>query len=216
LRGATRTAPEGATLIVFAKAPQPGRVKTRLVPLLGERGAARLHARMIEKTLQIARAARFARVELHCAPSTRHAVFTRLARRYSILLRAQGRGNLGARMLAACRRALSTAKGVVLIGTDCPVLRAGDLRAAARALRSVDAVLSPAEDGGYALIGLRRVSPRLFSGIEWGTGTVLADTRRRLRELGWRSRELRTVWDVDRPEDYRRLVRLRTRRHFIA
>lgn len=120
-------------------------------------------------------------------------------------------------MLKACRRALREANGVVLIGTDCPVLRAADLRAAARALRSgVDAVLSPAEDGGYALIGLRRASPRVFSGIKWGTPTVLAETRRRLRALGWRWRELRSVWDVDRPEDYRRLARLRTRRHFIA
>ena len=120
-------------------------------------------------------------------------------------------------MLAACRRVLRTANDVVLIGTDCPVLRATDLRAAARALRSgADAVLSPAEDGGYALIGLRRISPRLFSGVHWGTDTVLGETRTRLRQLGWRWRELRTVWDVDRPEDYRRLARLRTRRHFIA
>ena len=217
MRGATRTAPDGATLVVFAKAPQPGRVKTRLLPLLGERRAARLHARMIEGTLRIAREARFSRVELHCAPNTRHPVFTRLARRYSIPLRAQTRGSLGARMLAACRQALRTAERVVLIGTDCPVLRAADLRAAARALRSgVDAVLSPAEDGGYALIGLRRASPRLFSGIQWGTDGVLSETRQRLRGLGWRWRELRTVWDVDRPEDYRRLARLRTRRHFLA
>ena len=172
---------------------------------------------MIEATLRTARQARFARVELHCAPSTRHPVLVKLGRRYRIVLSAQVRGNLGTRMLAACRRVLRTGNDVVLIGTDCPVLRAADLRAAARALRSgVDAVLSPAEDGGYALIGLRRVSPRVFSGMEWGTETVLADTRRRLRGLGWRWRELRTVWDVDRPEDYRRLARLRAHRHFIA
>ena len=216
LRGATPTAPEQATLIVFAKAPQPGRVKTRLVPLLGERGAARLHARMIESTLRVAREARFARVELHCAPDARHALFGRLARRYSVTLRAQARGDLGARMFASCKRALRSADAVVLIGTDCPVLRAADLRAAERALvDGADAVLSPAEDGGYALIGLRRVSARLFSRIEWGGDSVLPETRRRLRALGWHWRELRVVWDVDRPEDYRRLARLRTRRHFI-
>lgn len=176
-----------------------------------------MQARMIEATLRTARKARFARVELHCAPSTRHPVFAKLSRRYRIALHAQVRGNLGTRMLAACRRVLRTGKDVVLIGTDCPVLRAGDLRAAARTLRSgVDAVLSPAEDGGYALIGLRRISPRLFTGMEWGTDLVLAETHRRLRELGWRWRELRTVWDVDRPEDYRRLARMRAHRHFIA
>jgi len=216
LRGATPTAPEEATLIVFAKAPQPGRVKTRLVPLLGERGAARLHARMIESTLQVAREARFARVELHCAPDARHPLFGRLARRHSVTLRVQARGDLGARMLASCKRALRAANAVVLIGTDCPVLRAADLRAAAHALgEGADAVLAPAEDGGYALIGLRRVSPRLFSRIEWGGDSVLPETRRRLRALGWRWREMRTVWDVDRPEDFRRLARLRMGRYFI-
>ncbi|MDA1116706.1 MAG: DUF2064 domain-containing protein, partial [Proteobacteria bacterium] len=70
-----------------------------------------------------------------------------------------------------------------------------------------DAVFAPAEDGGYALVALRRVSPRLFAGIEWGGPRVMAQTRERLLALGWRWRELRTVWDVDRPEDYRRLQR---------
>ena len=213
MRGATRTGLEGAALVVFAKAPLPGRVKTRLVPLLGEQGAARLHARMIEDTLRLAAQARFARIELHCAPHARHRAFATLARRYSLTLHTQGRGDLGARMHRACERVLRTANAVVLIGTDCPVLRVADLRAAARALQGGDdAVLSPAEDGGYALIGLRRISPRLFSRIEWGSDSVLQQTRIRLRELGWRWRELRVVWDVDRPDDYARLRRLRTQR----
>lgn len=216
MRGATRTGLEEAALVVFAKAPQPGRVKTRLVPLLGEQGAARLHARMIEDTLRLAARARFARVELHCAPHARHRIFATLARRYSVTLHTQVHGDLGARMLRACERALRTAKTVVLIGTDCPVLRVADLRAAARALQGGnDAVLSPAEDGGYALIGLRRISPRLFSGIEWGSDSVLQQTRMRLRELEWRWRELRAVWDVDRPDDYARLGRLRAHRHLL-
>ena len=214
LRGATRTELEGAALVVFAKAPQAGRVKTRLVPLLGAQGAARLHARMIEDTLRLAARAHFARIELHCAPHARHPAFATLARRYPLTLHAQGRGDLGARMLRACERVLRTAKTVVLVGTDCPVLRVADLRAAVRALQGgADAVLSPAEDGGYALIGLRRVSPRLFAGIEWGSSSVLEQTRVRLRELGWRWRELRAVWDVDRPDDYVRLERLRVQRH---
>ncbi|HTN28211.1 MAG TPA: TIGR04282 family arsenosugar biosynthesis glycosyltransferase [Burkholderiales bacterium] len=216
LRGATRTGPDATALVVFAKAPQPGRVKTRLAPLLGEQGAARLHARMIEDTLRVAVRAGFERVELHCVPHARHATFSALAQRHSLILRAQGRGDLGVRMQRAFERALRTARVVVLIGTDCPVLRVADLRAAARALQGgADAALSPAEDGGYALIGLRRTSPRLFSGIEWGSDSVLAQTRLHLRELGWRWRELRTVWDVDRPEDYARLERLRPLRHFI-
>jgi glycosyltransferase A (GT-A) superfamily protein (DUF2064 family) len=84
------------------------------------------------------------------------------------------------------------------------------LRAAARALRSgADAVLSPAEDGGYALIGLRRASRALFDGVDWGGPKVLRQTRVRLRQLGWSCKELRTVWDVDRPQDVARLRKSR-------
>lgn len=207
MRGATPTAPETA-LVVFAKAPQPGRVKTRLAPLLGESGAARLHARLVEDALRVAAQARFARIELHCAPRVRDPFFAALARRHRIRLRAQGAGDLGARMRRAFERVLRAADAAVLIGTDCPAMRTADLRAAASALREgADAVFCPAEDGGYALVGLRRVSSRLFTGIEWGSATVMSDTRARLRGLGWRWRELRTVWDVDRPEDYARLRR---------
>jgi uncharacterized protein len=94
----------------------------------------------------------------------------------------------------------------VLIGSDCPALRAADLRAAFAALRTgADAVIAPAEDGGYPLIGLRRVSPDLFEGIEWGGEQVLAATRLRLSRLGWKWIELRELWDVDRPADVARL-----------
>lgn len=209
MRGATPKRGETA-LVVFAKAPQTGRVKTRLAPLLGEAGAARLHARLVERSLATATAARCGRLELHCAPRMRHPFFSAMARRHALRLRAQGRGDLGARMCRAFERTLRTADAVVLIGADCPALRPGDLRAAARALRAgADAVLAPAEDGGYALIGLRRISPGLFDDIAWGGPGVLAETRRRFARLGWRWVELRTLWDVDRPEDVARLRKSR-------
>ena len=111
-------------------------------------------------------------------------------------------------MMHAFAHGLRRAARVVLIGSDCPVLRPRDLRQAARWLAGgADAVFAPAEDGGYALIALRRVSPRLFQGVEWGGAQVMAQTRERLAALGWRWRELPEVWDVDRPEDYRRLER---------
>jgi len=109
-------------------------------------------------------------------------------------------------MYRAFKRVLRRHQYAVLIGSDCPALRPSDLRAAARALRDgADAVLVPAEDGGYPLLGLRRVSRQLFDGIPWGRATVLDRTRARLRRLGWRWKELRTLWDVDRPEDVARL-----------
>ena len=205
LRGATSTRPETA-LIVFARAPEPGRVKTRLVPLLGEKGAARLHAQMVEKTLRTALAAGFRSVDLYCSPGIDGEFFGKMKKRFGVRLFTQGRGNLGDRMYRALRRH----SRAILIGSDCPALRPADLRAAARALhRGADAVLSPAEDGGYALIGVRSISRGLFTGIEWGGAQVLVQTRRRLRRLRWRWAELRTVWDVDRPEDVARLRRSR-------
>jgi rSAM/selenodomain-associated transferase 1 len=204
-RGATRTGLESA-LIVFARAPEPGRVKTRLVPLLGKKGAARLQAQLVEKTLVTAHTAEIGEVVLYCAPGTRGKFFQQMQKHFGVRLHSQGRGDLGERMYRALRRH----PGAILVGSDCPALRPADLRAAARALRGdADAVLSPAEDGGYALIGVRRVSRGLFKGVEWGSARVLAQTRLRLKRLRWRWTELRTVWDVDRPEDVARLRKSR-------
>ena len=208
-RGVTPAAPE-PLLVVFARAPESGRVKTRLAPLLGKQGAARLYSRMVVRTLKTAVASGYGSVELHCSPGVGHVYFKKLKKRFGVSLRSQGRGDLGERMHRAFERALRSHLYAVLIGSDCPALRPADLRAATRALRDgADAVLSPAEDGGYALIGLRRVSRRLFDGVAWGGPAVLAQTRRRLKRLRWRCKELRTVWDVDRPEDVARLNKTR-------
>jgi rSAM/selenodomain-associated transferase 1 len=195
-------------IIVFAKAPLAGEAKTRLAPLLGAAGAARLQARLLERALRTALAARLGPVELHCDPHAGHSFFEALSRRHRIRLRAQRGRDLGERMSRALRRALRAHRAALLIGSDCPALRPADLRRAARLLAGgADAVFAPAEDGGYALVGLRRVSDAVFSDLAWGTADVMRRTRERLAGLGWRWRELRTLWDVDRPEDYRRLKR---------
>lgn len=215
MRDATRTAPE-TVVVVFARAPLPGRVKTRLVPLLGEKGAARLHARLVERTVRTALAARCGPVELHYAPRARHPFFRRLARRYPLSLRAQSGGDLGARMRRAFERVLREAHAAILVGSDCPALTPADLRAARRALRGgADVVFAPAEDGGYALIGLDRPRGALFTGIDWGGPRVLAQTRRAIARLRLRRVELRTLWDVDRPEDAARLARSQTAPAFL-
>jgi len=194
-------------VIVFARAPVPGAVKTRLIPLLGAQGAAALHVRFVKRALETARRASFARIELHGAPDADDPFFRFCAGRYGVALASQAAGDLGARMLEAFERTLGTPSSALLIGCDCPVLTARILRQAERVLREgADAVFSPCEDGGYALIGLRRVDERLFGDIAWGGATVMADTRRRLTALGWKWRELETLWDVDQPEDYHRLV----------
>jgi len=201
------TKSDGTAVIVFARAPRPGAVKTRLTPLLGAEGAAALHARLVERTLETARAATFPRIELHGTPDINDPFFSFCAAHFAVALAAQAGGDLGARMLAAFEAALATHRRALLLGSDCPALTARHLRQADRALREgSDAVFVPCEDGGYALIGLQRAEARLFDGIAWGGESVMADTRTRLTGLGWRWRELDTLWDVDRPEDYARLV----------
>ena len=185
-------------IIVFARAPVPGEAKTRLIPRLGEWGAARLHERLTRHAVRTALAADCGRVEIH---GTRpHSFFDRLG----VPFRLQRGRDLGERM----HHALAQNPGAILIGTDCPALSVADLQRAARLLRAgYEAVLAPAEDGGYALIALRRVAPDTFRNIAWGTSSVFAETVKRLRGRRWRA--LRTVWDVDRPEDLARLRSLR-------
>jgi rSAM/selenodomain-associated transferase 1 len=197
LRGSTAAE---AVVLVFARAPLPGRAKTRLVPALGAWGAARLQARLTARTLQAARAFP---VQLH--GTSRHAYFRSLGAPFFL----QRGEDLGARMHHAVERALRRHRAAIVVGTDCPVLTARDLRRAAALLRSHDVVLAPAEDGGYALIGLRKPCATLFEGIEWGSASVLSETISRLGKTGLKWKALRTVWDVDRPED---LDRLRSRR----
>jgi hypothetical protein len=175
---------------------------------LGELGAARLHARLLWRTLHTACAAGIAPVELWCAPDTRHPVFARAAARFGLILRRQRGTDLGERMRAAFATALKQARCAVLIGTDCPALRAQHLRAALDALETGwDAVLTPAEDGGYVLVGLSRPAPSLFRDMPWGSAQVLPRTCERLAATGLRWRLLETLWDVDRPEDLERLRR---------
>ena len=201
------TAPDGTAVVVFAKAPQPGTVKTRLIPLLGDEGAAALHAKLVIRTLETARAASLSPVELHCAPDASDPFFQFCAGHYGIATKAQVAGDLGERMWAVFKQALTEHARVLLIGSDCPALTTRHLRQAGRALSDgADAVFAPCEDGGYALVGLRRADAKLFDGIAWGGESVMAETRARLTTLGWRWFELETLWDVDRPEDYRRLL----------
>ena len=176
-------------MLVFARTPTPGRVKTRLVPRLGEWGAARLHARLTARALRTARAARCGPVELYDSAKQRGA-------------------DLGERMYRALSQALRRHRAAIVIGADCPALRAFDVQRAARLLAGgTEVVLAPAEDGGYVLIGARRISPQLFAGIDWGSSMVFAQTAERL--AGFRWKQLRMLWDVDRPEDLERLRALR-------
>jgi len=192
-------------ILVFAKEPEPGSAKTRLAPLLGYQGAADLHARFVHSTLNRVCRARLSPVELWCSPSVDTVFFRDCRERFDIILRQQSTGDLGQRMHQAISAALSRSRSVVLIGADCPGLCATDLAEAFRVLdRGTGAVLGPAQDGGYYLIGLTDADPQLFDAFDWGSDSVFAETVKRLedRNMGYHCLPVRE--DVDTPEDYYR------------
>jgi rSAM/selenodomain-associated transferase 1 len=191
---------------VLAKAPVPGWAKTRLIPALGPRGAARLQRRLTRAAVQTAIDAGLGPVTLWCAPDARHRFFRALQQTTGLRCRDQPDGDLGERMHTAFR--LQCAQGpLLLIGTDCPALRPAHLRQAAQALADGDeAVFYPAEDGGYVLVGLRQPQAALFSDMVWSTPDVMSQTRWRARVLNLPLREFETLWDVDVPEDLERLA----------
>lgn len=196
-------APEPVAVAVLAKAPVAGFAKTRLIPALGAARAARLQARLIERAVDTACAAAVGPVTVWATPDETHLVFQMLRTHRDIALACQGDGDLGARMLAALK---ASGGPTLVIGTDCPAMMPAHLRAAADVLRGGgDAVVCPAEDGGYVLIGMRKPLAALFAGMSWSTSSVMEETRRRLRfhRLTWQ--EPATLWDVDVPEDLPRL-----------
>ncbi|MCC7546666.1 MAG: TIGR04282 family arsenosugar biosynthesis glycosyltransferase [Burkholderiales bacterium] len=194
-----------AIVQVFAKAPQPGEVKTRLIPALGAANAAELHCRLVRHTLSTVAIARIGSTEIWTTPPGGSAFLQVCRRLLGLPLRMQPEGDVGERMSFAVRDGLARARFVLLLGTDVPGIHHEDLRAAHRALQEgADVVLGPAEDGGYWLIGLGRHDASVFDGIPWSTAMVVECTRQRLRALGWRWHELPARWDLDRPEDLQR------------
>jgi len=189
---------------VLAKAPIAGLAKTRLIPALGPRGAARLQRHFARNAVRVAQAAGLGPVTLWCAPNARHRFFRALFRTAGVACLVQANGDLGQRMHLAFR--LHCVQGPLLLtGTDCPPLRPAHLRQAARALLDGDdAVFYPAQDGGYVLVGLHKPQPALFEDMVWSTPEVMSETRKRAQALGLRVREFETLWDVDTPSDLAR------------
>ncbi len=190
-----------ARIVVFGRAPAAGEVKTRLIPALGAEGAARLHRRLMEDIVGRLCAWGLASVELWVTPDAGHPCFVGLAARWPLDIHIQEGQDLGARMAHAARSALTRAEAVILVGTDCPDLSPDYLGAAIAGLEHQDAVLGPALDGGYVLLGLRSVENTLFEQMPWGSDRVAELTGQRLDALGWHWSRLDPLRDIDRPED---------------
>lgn len=193
---------EPIAIAILAKAPIAGLAKTRLIPTLGADGAAGLQAQFIRRTVTTALAARIGPVTLWCTPTTAHPLFAELAADLPVALMTQPESDLGHRMVTA----IAAQAPAIVIGTDCPAFTPDDLRGAADALRAgADVTLTPAEDGGYVLIGMKQADARVFANMKWGRADVLAETRARIAAAGLACHENPMLWDVDEPADLERL-----------
>jgi len=196
--------PDGR-ILVFARAPVAGEVKTRLAAHIGKQAAASVYRQLLCATLDMASASGLAPLELHVASQPGHPLFQSLADRWPLEIRLQQGVDLGQRMYCALQSALRESAFAVLIGTDCPAMNAAYLQRACQPLDDGSAVvLGPADDGGYVLIGVRSCDERLFRDVPWGSNRVLQLTRERLQALQLQYTELDSLWDLDRPEDLRR------------
>ncbi|HWS76354.1 MAG TPA: TIGR04282 family arsenosugar biosynthesis glycosyltransferase [Quisquiliibacterium sp.] len=207
---AAAESPRPPAVIVLARAPQRGRVKTRLAATVGDDEALAVHRSLLGRTAALAAglvdacAASGAVAELCIAGEDPLGECSDLAARYGMRITRQQGLDLGERMHSALAAALRAGHLPLLLGSDCPALAVRDLLDALAALQGHDAVFAPAEDGGYALVGLRRECPWLFQGPAWGGPEVMAQTRALMRARRLRWAELRTVWDVDTHADYLR------------
>ncbi len=191
------------TLIIFSRYPEAGKTKTRMIPALDAEGAAELQRQMSEHTLNTARNLKSYRditIEVHFAGGNKQLIAEWLGKDLEYI--PQVRGDLGDKMRSAFERAFSLgSKRVVTIGTDCPDIDRAILEAAFNSLSDLDLVIGSATDGGYYLIGLNRTRPELFANINWGTDRVLNQTKAIATQLNLNTYYLKTLSDVDRPED---------------
>ena len=179
-------------VVLFTRYPEPGRAKTRLIPALGEHGAAQLHRMLTERAIATTQAA-----GLSLEVRTTGALVARCVDWLGPLAFIdQGEGSLGDRLARA-----AAPYPTIFIGADAPDLTPALLHNAADALARARVTIGPAADGGYWLLGLREATAGVFEGIEWGTERVFAQTMTRLSNSGIAPIVLPELADCDRPED---------------
>jgi rSAM/selenodomain-associated transferase 1 len=189
-------------VLVFVRAPEMGRVKTRLAVEIGADAALRVYRRLAEHTLAEARAlAADASVRVHFTPADAGAAVRAWLGAGAEYL-PQADADLGGRMRAAFAEAFAAGfRRVVIIGSDLPALSASVVRQAFARLETHTVVLGPARDGGYYLLGMREMVGAVFEGVPWSTPVVLERTMEILREIGITPALLETLADVDEADD---------------
>ena len=183
-------------LVLFARYPAAGVAKTRLIPALGPEGAAALHRQLTERTLSLLLSSGYP-VELHYTGAAEAAFRDWLGEGFALV--EQAVGGLTERLMAALDPA-----PVIFFGADTPDLAADHVAAAVAALETHEAVLGPAGDGGYYLIGMKSALPELLTDMPWSTERVMPETLARLAKLATAPALLDRLHDCDRPEDLAR------------
>lgn len=193
-------------LLIFAKAPKLGEVKTRLQPAFTIEQSLRLHRQLVEFTIKTAIKLEQVSIELWVGDD--HPWWEELVLNYGITVHQQQGSGLGERMAYALNMALSSADKAIIIGCDCPFITDRYLLSAFDQLEGENVVLGPADDGGYVLLGLNTFQPLLFEGIVWGTDQVLNQTLLEASENGLEVVQLPVLRDIDRPADVEYLAKM--------
>ncbi|EAT12507.1 glycosyltransferase [Bermanella marisrubri] len=197
-----------ALVLQFAKQPKLGHVKTRMQPVLSPEQSVKLHVKLIRHTWQQIQSLQSDQVDVRVALDSEDIhpavddLFTNTDRQTQL----QQGSDLGERMRRAVEKGLKDYQSVLIVGSDCPAITTQSINEAMLALEYADHVFIPAEDGGYVLIGAGKVFPAIFSDMPWGTGEVMSVTRKRLDLANEKAIFLDSLWDIDRPEDYHRLI----------
>ncbi len=190
-------------LIIFTRYPEPGKTKTRLIPVLGKEGAAHLHRQLAEGAIAQAKKLQNYRklsLEVHFTGGDKQLMEDWLGK--DIFYYNQVAGDLGIKMATALQTSFNHgSEKVIIIGTDCPDLKAEILAKAFEELEGHDLVFGPALDGGYYLIGLRKFVGEIFKEINWGTAEVLGQSVAIAQALNLSLAYLPPLGDIDRPED---------------
>jgi len=189
-------------LIIFVKAPEIAKCKTRLISLLGEQGATDFYIDLATHCVEKLHSLKNVDVTLFCHPDIHHDFLKNLSGRYHVGLQAQQGKDLGERMFNAIDHSLQHYQQCVLIGSDCPTITQEYVEQAFNALNSYDITLGPVTDGGYVLIGASKVDAQLFANTQWSTHTVLQQCLKNIEKLNYSHYLLPTLWDIDTPNDF--------------
>ena len=196
-------------LIMMTRAPVAGQVKSRLAKSIGNRRAAAVYRNMMQAQISKLLAANICPLELHVCPQVRHPFFIAMRRGGVVRVERQQGNNLGSQMHHAIRSGLQRAEAVILIGADVPGISVEQIEQVCTLLSSRDElIIMPADDGGYGLLGMRKVDAGLFRAVHWGTQRVCKQTLRRATQLGINYRLFSSCYDIDYQRDLARLRKL--------